>query len=381
MNIQALTSPSNDKVNDRFLNACPPDKSHYTSLSKNTSHHKKEYLSSSQQHDSRPQQNMNLTDLQTVVSTYHENPELLKLILTSKVEEDKRRAEEAKLKVKELDIFFKKHQEEWSTTHKHNYPSMNQQQHRRSSSTTSSSSSSNHSLHGTNIGNKYNNRPTTTTTTATTTTTITRDEGESSHYRNNSSRSIPYPVPTSAVTNNKSAFVLSIPRRNSSASIITTNKNNKNMTVAVVVGGGGYYQASQSSTYLLSSSAPNSSCLSPPSSFSFHRHSVDYNTDNNKDYQHTNNNKISRRRRSMQAITKIVRTSEFPYNDGYFWKNNGNTVQKKTRCRSVYYKCANSSKGCLVNKTVVEQVDGSYIIKYRGEHNPECSKVEHIIDL
>lgn len=54
--------------------------------------------------------------------------------------------------------------------------------------------------------------------------------------------------------------------------------------------------------------------------------------------------KASRRRRSMQAITKIVETAEYPYDDGHFWKNNGNTVQKKTGCKSVYYKCANSCK-------------------------------------
>lgn len=54
--------------------------------------------------------------------------------------------------------------------------------------------------------------------------------------------------------------------------------------------------------------------------------------------------KISRRRRSMQALTKLVETTEFPYDDGHFWKNNGNTVQKKTGCKSVYYKCANSCK-------------------------------------
>jgi hypothetical protein len=46
----------------------------------------------------------------------------------------------------------------------------------------------------------------------------------------------------------------------------------------------------------------------------------------------------------MQAITKIVETREFPYIDDYFWKNNGNTVQKKTGCKSIYYKCSNSNK-------------------------------------
>lgn len=51
-----------------------------------------------------------------------------------------------------------------------------------------------------------------------------------------------------------------------------------------------------------------------------------------------------RRRREMQAVTKIVETREYPYVDGYFWKNNGNTIQKKTGNKSVYYKCSNSVK-------------------------------------
>lgn len=55
-----------------------------------------------------------------------------------------------------------------------------------------------------------------------------------------------------------------------------------------------------------------------------------------------------RRRREMQAITKIVETREYPYVDGFFWKNNGNTVQKKTGNKSIYYKCSNSGKVCNV---------------------------------
>lgn len=45
-------------------------------------------------------------NLQGVISKYQTNPELLKLILASKVEEDRRRAEEAKLKSKELDLYL-----------------------------------------------------------------------------------------------------------------------------------------------------------------------------------------------------------------------------------------------------------------------------------
>ncbi|KAG1050816.1 hypothetical protein G6F46_004158 [Rhizopus delemar] len=47
-----------------------------------------------------------LYDLQEVIQHYRSQPELLKLILTSKVEEDKRRAEEAKLRAKELDLLL-----------------------------------------------------------------------------------------------------------------------------------------------------------------------------------------------------------------------------------------------------------------------------------
>ncbi|KAI8367056.1 hypothetical protein BD560DRAFT_331675 [Blakeslea trispora] len=51
-----------------------------------------------------------------------------------------------------------------------------------------------------------------------------------------------------------------------------------------------------------------------------------------------------RRRREMQAITTIIETREFPYNDDYLWKNNGNTVHKKSGFKSIYYKCTNSIK-------------------------------------
>src|SRR6266542_858093 len=45
-------------------------------------------------------------DLQDVIQQFGTQPELLKLILTSKVEEDKRKAEEAKLRVRELDLLL-----------------------------------------------------------------------------------------------------------------------------------------------------------------------------------------------------------------------------------------------------------------------------------
>lgn len=51
-------------------------------------------------------------DLQDVIYYYQSQPELLRLILLSKVEEDKRKAEEAKLRAKELDMFLFEQQQQ-----------------------------------------------------------------------------------------------------------------------------------------------------------------------------------------------------------------------------------------------------------------------------
>lgn len=53
-------------------------------------------------------------------------------------------------------------------------------------------------------------------------------------------------------------------------------------------------------------------------------------------------NRPRRRRREMQAISMVIETREFPYNDEYVWKNNGNTIHKSTGQKSIYYKCSNS---------------------------------------
>ncbi|GAA5815438.1 hypothetical protein MFLAVUS_008946 [Mucor flavus] len=85
-----------------------------------------------------------------------------------------------------------------------------------------------------------------------------------------------------------------------------------------------------------------------------------------------------RRRREMQAITMIIETREFPYNDDYVWKNNGNTIHKSSGQKSIYYKCSNSNAGCPVNKTVTFRDNGEYLIKYRGGHLEECSKLKRV---
>ncbi|KAF9946392.1 hypothetical protein BGZ72_000371 [Mortierella alpina] len=83
--------------------------------------------------------------------------------------------------------------------------------------------------------------------------------------------------------------------------------------------------------------------------------------------------KRKRKRREMQPVNKIVDSPE-PLVDQYLWKNNGNTTQKKTGCKSIYYKCSNSAGGCTVNKTVTEKEGGGYVTKYRGEHLDDCIK-------
>ncbi|KAI7829429.1 hypothetical protein BC939DRAFT_441859 [Gamsiella multidivaricata] len=85
--------------------------------------------------------------------------------------------------------------------------------------------------------------------------------------------------------------------------------------------------------------------------------------------------KRKRKRREMQPVNKIVDSPE-PHVDPYLWKNNGNTTQKKTGCKSIYYKCSNSTAGCTVNKTVTEKEGGGFVTKYRGEHLEDCIRLK-----
>jgi hypothetical protein len=62
--------------------------------------------STTPQHTPYTQQQSSSFALQDVVRQFRDKPELLQLILQSKVEEDKRRAEEAKLRAKEIDLYM-----------------------------------------------------------------------------------------------------------------------------------------------------------------------------------------------------------------------------------------------------------------------------------
>jgi hypothetical protein len=59
-------------------------------------------------------------DLQEIIYSYQSQPELLRLILLSKLEEDKRRAEEAKLRAKELDLLLIQQQQIPTTVNNNN---------------------------------------------------------------------------------------------------------------------------------------------------------------------------------------------------------------------------------------------------------------------
>ncbi|KAI7900425.1 uncharacterized protein BX663DRAFT_517510 [Cokeromyces recurvatus] len=278
-------------------------------------------------------------DLQDVIQQYQSQPELLKLILTSKVEEDKRRAEEARLRAKELDFYL----------HHHRPPHLN--------------------FISTENGKEE------------------EEEGNDSYQIRNSSYKIlphtkkkihqqesssPYIIPQSHPISSR----VDIEDRSSFSSMSSLSSEEedddeeeenyildqrRNSAAAAMLAMGGNLFEEEQNTIIMSDHTTTVVVDEKPLT--------------------SNSNTKSRRRREMQAITKIVETREFPYIDNYFWKNNGNTVQKKTGCKSIYYKCSNSNKGCSVNKTVIARPNGEYLIKYRGSHLLECGRVERIRDL
>ncbi|KAG2228206.1 hypothetical protein INT45_010998 [Circinella minor] len=291
-------------------------------------------------------------ELQDLVRQYESQPEILKLILASKVEEDKRRAEEAKLRIKELDLYAREKPSpintlSCSSSHHCHYHSNN--------SSTSCSSS--------------NNIP------------LKRRMSNSSSLSATSSLS----SVCSSVINNDNAG------EESTTTIIMNDHQRRRNSAAFAMVAMGTQQSppptspQQQQQHVQYPSSTSS--FSPPSSPSNSYPSPDSMYNNNNSNDNNNNSKEAieeerpRKRREMQAITKIVETRDFPYQDDYFWKNNGNTTQKKTGCKSIYYKCSNSNKGCPVNKTVTARPNGEYLIKYRGNHLSECGRVERVRDI
>ncbi|GBC04039.1 hypothetical protein RclHR1_05490002 [Rhizophagus clarus] len=232
-------------------------------------------------------------DLQDVIAQFGGQPELLKLILTSKVEEDKRKAEEAKLRVKELDLMLC-------------------DKHRKCNDHDESKNDEIHS-------------------------------NQDMDYENENSIGT---YPTSDGTMNYASFNTSL-----SSPVQGLSLNSPSST-----------PVSQSTPRLKSRTSKDQ----------------DEPTENEQNNINGTPNKRKRKRREMLPVTMIIETKEFPYVDDYLWKNNGNTTQRKTGNKSVYFKCSNSNKGCPVNKTVTEK-EGGWIIKYRGNHLEECGKIKRIV--
>ncbi|KAK4513158.1 uncharacterized protein ATC70_012953 [Mucor velutinosus] len=334
----------------------------------------------SNNNSSNPAINPVSCDLQDVIIYYQSQPELLRLILLSKVEEDKRRAEEAKLRAKELDLFLLQQQQQMNGT-----PQTPDASFTTTSSTPPALMSSS--------SNMMNSSSTTTaTTTAASTPTIT----------------------TTATHNllNTNQFG-QIPRRPSALEMLMDDSDCNRRDSALGSSFDGSANSEEIDDRTFSPHATSTAAASMLSmSFtaqpmvsarnSLHPLSPPYTLNTtNQPLEDTFSTQIKtnassaepprrydsyfpqrpRRRREMQAISKIVETRDYPYVDGFFWKNNGNTIQKKTGNKSVYYKCSNSSKGCPVNKTVTWKENGEYLIKYRGEHLAECGKVQRIVDM
>ncbi|KAG0169845.1 hypothetical protein DFQ28_011026 [Apophysomyces sp. BC1034] len=334
-------------------------------------------------------------NLDKVVQQYGARPELLELILSSKVEEDRRRAEEAKLRRKEIDYLLQQHQQKetedvrqntsyrsWRSTNKplsKNRPSLlGLCQHVQKETTGTlprlpvpqrpgrdstrhpalpypTYSGSDPSLIAESIDNG-------------------RTEPVSERRTSNTSNTI-HMLLTSPKSTNSSATLPPISISQTSPKLhphppITSRLNSKRQCMTSD-------DDSEDEDHL-HRRKPFSTGLAPPSPPSESLILKQYHGKLPIPPVHTRPNK--RRRREMQAITTIIETREFPYNDDYLWKNNGNTVHKKSGHKSIYYKCSNSSKGCPVNKTVTFKENGQYLIKYRGGHLNECSRIKRIVE-
>ncbi|KAI8089278.1 uncharacterized protein BX664DRAFT_332613 [Halteromyces radiatus] len=259
-------------------------------------------------------------DLQDMLVHYRSQPDLLQLILESKLQEDRRRTEEARLKAKELDLMLLQHQHQF-----------NQQQ---ASFTTASLLSS-------------------------------------SSASSASSSSSPQTQSSSSSSSDHHQQLPSSFMKRRDSSLFSSTGTSEDLDEVIFL---------QQMATSLPDSIDTHESMSPPCPIPEF-----YNNNNDKDtiqQQQQQQQQKPRKRREMQAITKLVETREYPYLDGHFWRNNGNTIQKKTGNKSVYFKCSNSTKGCPVNKTSTYcQETGEYIIKYRGEHLPECGKVQHIVEV
>ncbi|KAI8096772.1 uncharacterized protein BX664DRAFT_383166 [Halteromyces radiatus] len=304
--------------------------------------------------------------LDKAMEQFGDNVELLQLILSSKVEEDRRCTEEAKLKSKQLDYLL--HQE----------------------------------ANNNNISSSVSSPLSSSSLSPSSSTTFTRQYTQQTSAPHKSSlplqrhRSYTPPHLTEAnhaidlFHNNKQHHMIDnyhspkIPLVNIQPlpSINTLDRrNDKNKDIH------SFFPARTTLPSLLSSSSINSprddillqpddppttitssssSPIAPPPTSSMPSSS----SSPSMTYDSTNSTPMMATMNKKLPIPQI----EFPYDDNYTWKNNGNTIHKKSGQRSIYYKCTNSAKGCHVNKTVTFKGQGEYLIKYRGRHLNTCAR-------
>ncbi|KAI7898290.1 uncharacterized protein BX663DRAFT_525329 [Cokeromyces recurvatus] len=328
------------------------------------------------------------SELQDIIMSYQSQPDLLRLILLSKLEEDKRRAEEAKLRSKELDLLLTQQQMIHIEHHHDNSLLSSFQQ----VTPPQSSNSSTIDIKGYNSNNPIMMmRRTSFDAVLSSPTLLQNRRRESTIASSFTADSDEFddklfsPIPTSSITPVSTATATST----TTSTTITTNTP----TAAIPNFSLQMESYNNSSTMEMMSLLDNQKAYNTTSA-AYSTSRLDYEpTFNPLDINSELCNNLSstvvgydfpskpRRRREMQAITKIVETREYPYIDGHFWKNNGNTIQKKTGNKSIYYKCSNSNKECPVNKTVTWKDHGEYLIKYRGDHLPDCNKVQRIVDV
>ncbi|KAH8548014.1 hypothetical protein BGW37DRAFT_523878 [Umbelopsis sp. PMI_123] len=309
------------------------------------------------------QQQPNPFALQEVVRQFRDKPELLQLILQSKVEEDKRRAEEAKLRAKEIDLYMQ-HRDSHGIQRLSLRPIRFK------------SSDAHHPYHVDN--NNTTPKSSGNTSPANLPTQI---QETHSHTPTHTPTLSPYgrlqspPPPRSYSTTSREHTPGPFPprhleyRRHSAVELPPFRYNSPNHRHESTSSENDFKRRRLSMDEAIGTSThhPESPLADNPSDLNVSTiHEV---------------GKRQRKRREMQSITKVVETRDFPYNDEYLWKNNGNTIHKGSGEKSIYYKCSNSSKGCPVNKTVTFKKNGEYVIKYRGEHLDDCNRVKRIVDV
>ncbi|KAG0745175.1 hypothetical protein G6F62_007975 [Rhizopus arrhizus] len=217
--------------------------------------------------------------VEKAIQVYGSQPALLGLILSSKVEEDRRKAEEAKLRQKEIDYALQRQKKDEEVKHPIPLP----------------------------ILSHFSPR------------------GDSIHsFMEPSTRSTLPPLHMSLSENFEG------PRKNSIDMLLIPPRPKLKLPEIAVAG----TTAIQSKDEVHEENSNRHSALN----------SHESHTNPFPPSPPTETINPKKRKREIQAITTIIETKEFPYSDDYLWKNNGNTVHKKSGLKSIYYKCSNGTK-------------------------------------